>query len=45
MSNDPQEGVPPDKWMSHDGIIWIGAMPGDLMQHIKRRNLDWRVIK
>jgi hypothetical protein len=62
VTDDPQEGVPPDKWMSHDGIIWIWAMPneyllnsyktcvrhnnpkqGDLMQHIKRRRLDWRI--
>jgi hypothetical protein len=31
MSNNPQEGVPPDKWMSHDGIIWIGAMPDEYL--------------
>jgi hypothetical protein len=62
MSNDPQEGVPPDKWMSHDGIVYIKAMPdeyllnsyktcvrhnnpkqADLMEHIKRRNLEHRL--
>ena len=62
MVNDPQEGVPSDRWMSHNGIIYIGTMPdeyllnsyktcvrhnnpkqADLMQHIKRRNLDWRI--
>jgi hypothetical protein len=62
MTNDPQEGVPPDRWVSHDDIIWIGSMPdeyllnsyktcvrhnnpkqGDLMRHIKRRRLEWRL--
>ena len=26
MNTDPQEGVSRDRWMSHDGIIWITDM-------------------
>jgi hypothetical protein len=36
MSNDPQEGVPPDKWMSHDGIIWIATMPDEHLLNAHR---------
>jgi hypothetical protein len=27
MNTDPQEGVPRDRWMSHNGMIWIEDMP------------------
>ena len=31
MNTDPQEGVPRDRWMSHDGIIWIADMSDEYL--------------
>lgn len=28
---DPQNGVPRDRWMSHDGLIWIEDMPDEYL--------------
>jgi hypothetical protein len=28
---DPQEGLPRDRWMSHDGIVWIEDMSDEYL--------------